>query len=81
MMMEKEPDLMVHPNTFEYYKPTEQQIEKMEMLRKAAKDYAYLLEENLNTGPDKTFVLRSLRTLAMWVNVCVTRDTDGQPRD
>jgi hypothetical protein len=73
--------MVLHNTTFEYYKPTEKQLKEMETLREAAKHYYCMLETHLHEGADKTFVLRSLRSLAMWVNVCITRDTDGQPRD
>ena len=71
---------MMHSSTFEYLKPTDEQIESMARLRKAAKDYADILDRELPDGPDKTFVLRSHRSNAMWANVAVTRKSDGTPR-
>lgn len=71
---------MLHPSTFEYLKPTDEQIAKMARLRKAAADYAAILDAELPDGPDKTFVLRAHRSNAMWVNVAVTRQADGTPR-
>ena len=53
---------------------------KMEELRKAAKGYADCLEAALPDGPDKTYVLRLHRTVAMWANVAITRHPDGAPR-
>lgn len=70
----------MHDSTFEYLKPTDEQIEKMSLLRSATKNYADMLIELLPDGADKTFILRSLRSLAMWVNVSITRDADGSPR-
>lgn len=72
---------MLHPSTFEYLKPTDAQIGKMNTLRAAAKMYAHMLETHLPEGPDKTYILRKLRDLAMWVNVSVTRLPDGTPRE
>lgn len=70
----------MHISTFEYHKPTEQQLHKMTLLREAAKRYAADIELLLEDGPDKTYIMRSLRTVAMWVNVAVTRFADGMPR-
>lgn len=71
---------MLHPSTFEYLKPTDAQIERMAILREAAKVYADTVDALLLDGPDKTFVLRAHRANAMWVNVAVTRQADGTPR-
>ena len=70
----------LHPSTFEYLKPTEQQLIDMSCVRLAAKVYAKTLEEVLPDGPDKTFVLRAHRANAMWANVAITREADGTPR-
>lgn len=70
----------MHPSTFEYLNPTDEQKTTMGKLRLAAKEYAELLEELLPNGPDKTFILRAHRANAMWVNVAVTREADGTPR-
>lgn len=72
---------MLHPSTFEYLKPTQEQLDTMQALREAAKVYADRLDELLPEGPDKTFVLRAHRSNAMWVNVAVTRQPDGTPRE
>lgn len=70
----------MHSSTFEYLKPTEQQIENMNTVRKAAAEYCKVLEEALPDGPDKTFVIRAHRSNAMWANVAITRLPDGTPR-
>jgi hypothetical protein len=31
-------------------------------------------------GPDKTYILRKLREVSMWVNVAITRFSDGAAR-
>lgn len=71
--------MSLHPTTFEYLKPTDEQIAMMATLRTAAKVYADALA-SLPDGPDKTFVLRAHRANAMWVNVAITRQPDGTPR-
>ncbi len=72
--------MTMHGSTFEYLKPTDEQIAAMARLREAAKAYCDVLEANLPDGPDKTFVIRAHRSNAMWVNVAVTRQPDGTPR-
>jgi hypothetical protein len=70
----------LHQSTFEYLKPTERQLEFMAKVREATAAYAKVLEDYLPDGPDKTFVLRNLRSNAMWANVAITRWEDGSPR-
>lgn len=71
---------MLHPSTFEYLKPTDEQILCMAKVRQAAKEYCEILEDNLPDGPDKTFIIRAHRSNAMWANVAITRLPDGTPR-
>jgi hypothetical protein len=70
----------LHATTFEYLKPTEMQIAQMARVRAAAKVYADVLDSELPDGADKTFVLRTHRSNAMWANVAITRHADGTPR-
>lgn len=68
------------PSTYDYLKPSREQMAKMEGLRAAAKAYSDILEEQLPDSADKTYLLRKLREVAMWVNITVTRHQDGSPR-
>jgi hypothetical protein len=70
----------LHRTTFEYLRPTDEQVKVMSLLRTAARQYSDMLEEFLPDGPDKTFILRAHRANAMWANVAVTRLADGTPR-
>lgn len=70
----------MHPSTFEYLKPTDQQMNDMSVLRKASSHYAEVLDKHLPDGADKTYILRKLREVAMWINVAITREADGTPR-
>jgi hypothetical protein len=72
--------MYLHESTFEYLKPTDAQLKTMEALRAAAKDYATFIDVNLPDGADKTYILRKIREIAMWVNVAITRQMDGKPR-
>jgi hypothetical protein len=69
----------LHNETFSYLQPTPAQIHDMNNLREAAAKYAAELDR-LPDGPDKTYVLRKLREVAMWANVAITRHPDGAPR-
>jgi hypothetical protein len=72
--------MTLHKSTFEYHQPTPDQINTMGFCCNAAADYAAVLEMHIPDGPDKTYILRQLRTLAMWVNAAITRHPDGVPR-
>ncbi len=71
----------MHDSTFEYLKPDDEQVDRMNKLRAAANNYAIALKTLLPEGADKTWCLRNHRTTAMWANVAVTREADGTPRD
>ena len=73
--------MSLHENTFNYLKPTERQIFQMQELRDAYRAFADLLQRSLPDGADKTYVLRLIRTAAMWSNIAITREQDGSPRE
>lgn len=70
----------MHASTYDYLKPTDEQVERMARVRAAAKAYSDILDAELPDGPDKTFVIRNHRSNAMWANVAITRQPDGAPR-
>lgn len=72
--------MSLHENTFDYLKPTLVQQERMQACRTHAAAYAKALDDYLPDGPDKTWIMRELRTVAMWANVAITRHVDGAPR-
>jgi len=72
---------VLHKDTFGYLKPTGDQMDKMSIVRIAAGDYAFILDREIPPGPDKTYLLRKLREVAMWANIAITRESDGSPRD
>jgi hypothetical protein len=65
---------------FEYIEPTSEQLEKVDRIRSASKGYCQVLEEVIPEGPDKTYLIRKLREIAMWANVAITRQPDGSSR-
>lgn len=70
----------MHRSTYDYLKPTDEQLQLMEKLREAARTYGNTLDCLLPEGPDKEFIIRSHRATAMWANVAITRESDGSPR-
>lgn len=71
----------MHPSTFEYLMPSENQKKSMAVVRHASKDYSDILVREIPEGPDKTYLLRKFREVAMWANVAITRQPDGAPRE
>jgi hypothetical protein len=67
-------------STFEYLKPTTDQLKQMEEARQRAFVYANAMQALLPEGPDKTYLLRKFREVAMWANICISRNADGSPR-
>lgn len=70
----------MHETTFEYLKPTDEQMATMGEARACFARLAFELENLLPEGPDKTYLLRKLRECAMWANIAITRQPDGSPR-
>jgi hypothetical protein len=70
----------MHISTFEYLKPTDEQVACMVRVRAAAKAFNDVLEAELPEGPDKDFTIRGHRSNAMWANIAITRLPDGTPR-
>ena len=70
----------MHATTYDYAKPTDEQVERMQRVREAAKAFSEVLERELPDGPDKTWVIRNHRTTGMWANVAITRQPDGAQR-
>lgn len=70
----------LHPLTFDYMKPTDGQVDVMDHLSKVTADYANVIDQALDDGPDKDYILRRIRETAMWINVALTRNADGSPR-
>ena len=70
----------LHESAFQFLLPTAQQKEDMSQARSAAQLYWDTIHPLIPSGADKTYIARKLRTLAMWVNVSITRNADGSPR-
>ena len=66
--------------TYDYLKPTDEQMARMQRVREAAKVFGEALQRELPDGPDKTHTIRNHRATAMWAIVAITRQPDGSPR-
>jgi hypothetical protein len=73
--------MSLHPSTFLYLKPTDKQMQTMDGVREHFAALADALQHALPDGPDKTYVMRLIRTAAMWSHVAITRAQDGAPRE
>lgn len=73
--------MSLSPSTFGYLVPTPEQNSRMNDARRSADAYGRTIETVVPDGPDKTYALRKLREVAMWVNVAITRHADGTPRE
>jgi hypothetical protein len=72
--------MTVHNSAFDYLKPTEMQMAAMADLRQRHLQYAQAIDAALPDGPDKTYIMRKIREVAMWANVALTRHADGSAR-
>lgn len=68
-------------STFEYLKPTDEQIQAMSTVRFGFSQLAHQIESYVPEGVDRDYALRLLRTAGMWCNVAITRWEDGEPRE
>jgi hypothetical protein len=73
--------MMLDPSTFEYLKPTDEQLERMAHTREAFARLALQVELHVPDGIDRAHVMRLIRSAAMWAHVAITRHLDGSPRD
>lgn len=72
--------MTMHPKTFDYLSPSQAQMTQMEEMRAAAKAYSDKIEAVVPDGPDRTYIIRKLREVSMWINIALTRQPDGSPR-
>lgn len=71
---------MLHPTVFDYIMPTKEQLAQALVVRNAAQQYAFTLDQILPDGPDKTYLLRKFREVNIWALITITRTADGTPR-
>lgn len=71
---------MLHESTFEYLKPTQEQLDEMAIVRGEFAEFTRKIGAVLPEGADKTYLLRKLREVGMWANIALIRNADGSPR-
>lgn len=56
---------------FTYHPPKGDQVERYNVLREAAKQFAIAIVENTPPGPDQTFAIRKVREAVMTANAAI----------
>lgn len=59
---------------FTYHRPTEGQPEKYGQLRDTAKAFAYLIDELVPAGREKSLAMTKLEETVMWANAGIARN-------
>lgn len=54
--------------TFDYHKPTDEQVERIAIVRKSCKSVAAVIWGNCPNGPDRTAAIRKLHEAMMTAN-------------
>lgn len=70
----------MHEATFERLAPTDSQAAKIARMRTAFRLLVGEVTTDVPEGPDRTYIVRQLRTCAMWCNMAITHNADGSPR-
>lgn len=60
-------------NNFKYHAPKDGQPEKYEALRAKAKELAYLIEELVPSGREKSLAMTNLEQSVFWANAGIAR--------
>ena len=69
----------MHSSVFEYSKPSETQVERMDLLRQGYARMLHIIETVVPDGRYRALAITDLETSAMWANKAVTRLSDGTP--
>jgi hypothetical protein len=74
-------DISMHEDTFQRLTPNDEQAAAIATMRSAFGLTVAAVLANVPEGPDRTYVIRQLRTCAMWCNMSITHQPDGSPRE
>ena len=58
---------------FTYHPPNEEQIKKIQSIRKALKEIAYILEDNCPPSRESSIALSKLEEVMMWATAAIVR--------
>ena len=59
---------------FTYHKPTPEKAVKFPVIRDKAKELAYLIEELVPNGREKSLAITKLEETVMWANAGISRE-------
>ncbi len=65
-------------NNFKYHAPKEKQIDKYNLLRDYAKDYAYIINDSCPNSREKSLALTKLEESVMWANASIARNKEEE---
>jgi hypothetical protein len=71
----------MHSSTFQYLKPSPQQIAEMSAVRVGFEAIYATIDAFVPEGRYKAMAISKLEEAAMFANKGVTRDSDGTPRE
>ena len=60
-------------NRFTYHKPKEEDTMKFPLIRDMAKNLAYIIDENVPDGREKSLAMTKLEEVVMWANAGIAR--------
>lgn len=62
---------------FSYHSPHDDDIVRMQQLRKKAKDLAFYIEEHAPPSLEKSLAFTNLEQVVMWANASIVRFSNG----
>lgn len=63
-------------NQFTYHSPKDHQVARMAEIRTAALEFAFLIDERVQDGPDKSAAIRKLRECVMTANAGIVLEKE-----
>lgn len=60
-------------NRFTYHQPKAEDVKKFPMIRDMAKDLAYIIDELVPNGREKSLAMTKLEEVVMWANAGIAR--------
>jgi hypothetical protein len=70
----------MHQSTFQYLRPSDEQVETMTVVRRAFERIYAHVDALVPEGRYKALTITALEQAAMWANKGITRESDGAPR-
>lgn len=61
-------------NRFTYHAPKEGQLERYELIRDCAKDFAHTINVNCPDSREKSLAIKKLEEVVMWANAAIARN-------